>query len=218
MRIYNLKSIGYIFFKKFVLRYRRQLLSFIIASILLYIYSRLRGTSYNEDEFDSQTYKKIYDDSTVGTSSYLLDYGRLLQRSAGLKAQLDAENSVVKVQLLKLRHPSALNKTEYLIYEYTKVIGVEKYCPFFKDERNLVGENDAFAKEKLFLKECPFTNCRFSCDSSHVNTADMLLFHEGDLKQDMKANSNYLRELNSKVTNRARQIWLLYNDEVNLCD
>jgi hypothetical protein len=204
-------------FNKCIGRKRKRFLTFaLLATVLsltfLYILMSFQ-TNYDEKKVDMNASRLIYDDTNVDTGSYLLDYSRAVERSINLRAQLDRENYNSKIIHLNGRK-SMLNKTEYLIYEYTKVIGVEKYCQHFKHEKNVQSKSDSYARNQLFVKECPYTNCKFTCDSSKVNQADVLLFHEGDLKLDMKNNRNYLAELNSKVSDRAKQIWLLYNDEV----
>ena len=168
-------------------------------------------------KFSPELYRQTYyDDTSVDTSSYLLDYARLVERWRPVKRKLDEENAQVKVISDAAYSSRELNKTEYLVLEYTRVIGVEKFCQHFKNEKNYNNKNNEYAKEQLYVKECPFTNCRFSCDiAADMDRADALLFHEGDLKQDLEKNKNYLSELRAKVTNRAKQIWLLYNDEVN---
>jgi hypothetical protein len=216
----NLKLIPYIMFNKLLGRRRKSLLAFIFlffvfCTTLYYILHSFQ-TDYDDKKFDMNAYKIVYDDGNVDTSNYLLDYSRVVERTKNLKNQLDQENSRIKIQQPNGRK-RMLNKTEYLIYEYTKVIGVEKYCYHFRHDKNKQSKNDAYAKEQLFVKECPYTNCKFTCDSSKINQADVLVFHEGDLKKDMKQNKNYLTELNSKVRKRAKQIWLLYNDEVISC-
>lgn len=162
--------------------------------------------------FDREWYNLIYDDTRVNTSSYLHDHNSLVQRYKPLKTQLDRINSKIKIQLPNRR--VIKTKKEFLILEYTKVIGVEKYCHHYKHDKNLNSLNDEYAKKQLFVDECPYKNCKYTCDMVQVNKADMLIFHEGDLKKELSQNDQYLSQLNSKVPDRSSQIWLLYNDEV----
>lgn len=102
-------------------------------------------------------------------------------------------------------------KNEYLILEYTKVGGHPRFCEFYEGPE----ANEEMARKKVYLEQCPHKNCRFTCDKSKANSAHVLLFHESDLYREMAAESNYMSKLQTAVTNRAAQIWLIWNDEVS---
>lgn len=100
---------------------------------------------------------------------------------------------------------------DYLILEYTKIGGNQRFCHFYEGAKT----DDEMAKKIVFLEQCPYKNCRFTCDKAKANAAHVLLFHESDLNREMDAEPNYLANLNSAVTDRSSQIWLIWNDEVS---
>ena len=41
------------------------------------------------------------------------------------------------------------------------------------------------ASQDLFLKQCPYTNCRFTCDRQQLPSSDAVLFHEADVNTEL---------------------------------
>jgi hypothetical protein len=149
----------------------------------------------------------IDDDSNVKTSNYLMEYLKLQNKWQLLKRKHDYENSYnKKIIQVKAKHR---RKIEYVILEYTKVMGREKFCQYYDDKEATNPE------EKLYLKECPFTNCKYTCDKTTLNSADGVLFHESDLKLEVFNNPKYFEKLKQRSADRKNQIYILYNDEAN---
>ena len=137
-----------------------------------------------------------------------MEYLKLQNKWQLLKRAHDYENSDNKI-ILQVKAKN-VRKIEYVILEYTKVMGQKKFCQHYDDKESSNPE------EVLYLKECPFTNCRFTCDKKKLNSANGVLFHESDLRKEVLNNPNYYEKLIQGSTNRANQIYILYNDEVNL--
>lgn len=82
------------------------------------------------------------------------------------------------------------NKTSYLIYEYTTS---RQFC---KKQ----------TKKPIFISDCPFQNCQFTCNSSLIHKTDaMLILYSGKLRT-----KNFF-DLQTK--RNPNQIWMLWHDE-----
>ena len=112
-------------------------------------------------------------------------------------------SSAYKVIKENARSREYLNKTNYLIYEFTKFNHNTKYCHLFNEPY----EEDI---SNFYLHDCPVKNCIFTCDKNSTNEADALLFSEHDLRDAlMTANVN---ELPISIQSRnPQQIWALWN-------
>lgn len=111
---------------------------------------------------------------------------------------------------------------DYLILEYTKIGGHPRFCENFdnldtSDNLNSILGEDESIKNKIFVEQCPYKNCRFTCQKTRINEAHVLLFHESDLKQEIEKEDAYFDKLSRVVRDRSAQIWVLWNDEVCLC-
>jgi hypothetical protein len=176
-------------------------ISFIIIQYFLRI---LFNTSYSNDQ------ERIVEDISFEVSqNYLADYIKSQNSWKKLKDEYDLKNSYNKKVFLNTRSNESIKKKEYLIVEYTKIMDETKYCQYFDRL------NSELALENTYVNECPYKNCKFTCDKSFMNNADVLLFHESDLKKDVTINKNYYQDLISKTDDRPNQIWLLWNDEAN---
>ncbi|CAF0862106.1 unnamed protein product [Rotaria sordida] len=79
-------------------------------------------------------------------------------------------------------------KTNYTILEYTTVFNAPKFC----------GKSQDF----IFGKQCPYQNCRYTCNRNFSSFADVLLMHRSDI------NFNQL-----PIERNPEQIWLYWHDE-----
>lgn len=141
----------------------------------------------------------------IPTDTYLNDY----KNSQAKWAKVKQKPTPFKHQTGNSRRPMVSNtEDEYTILEYTKIGGSSRFCEYFEGPE----ANDTIAREKVYLEQCPYKNCRFTCDKSKAKAAHVLLFHETDLYREMSP--NYLAKLQLSITDRAAQIWLLWNDEV----
>jgi hypothetical protein len=46
------------------------------------------------------------------------------------------------------------------------------------------------ASQDLFLKQCPYTNCRFTCDRQQLPGSDAVLFHEADVNAELDSDES----------------------------
>jgi hypothetical protein len=87
-----------------------------------------------------------------------------------------------------------VNKNEnFLLIEYTKFFGYEKFC--------------AKTQSEIFGDRCPYKNCFYSCNHSLASQAQLLLFHKYDVTPNTIPPNNFTRN--------SSQIWLLWHDEPN---
>jgi len=87
-----------------------------------------------------------------------------------------------------------INKNEnFLLIEYTKFFGSEKFC-----QKN---------SSEIFGDQCPYKNCFYSCNHSLASQAQLLLFHKYDVTPNTIPSKNFTRN--------SSQIWLLWHDEPN---
>ncbi|CAF4361314.1 unnamed protein product, partial [Adineta steineri] len=77
----------------------------------------------------------------------------------------NAANKKHKIILPLIKHENRLNS--HLIVEYTNVFNKPRFC--------------SSTNEQIFGKTCPYTNCKYTCDRSQENTAQVLLMHKYDL-------------------------------------
>ncbi|RNA30778.1 alpha-(1-3)-fucosyltransferase C-like [Brachionus plicatilis] len=122
-------------------------------------------------------------------------------------------------------------KSHYLIIEYTKIFGKNKFCEHkISDEQlHTITDQELVAKlrsekssnsDYFLLNRCRYKNCFFSCDKSLARHSDALMFHERDLTSQVKAIKGHkdYENVHSKLFNfdrDASQVWILWNDEAN---
>jgi hypothetical protein len=146
-------------------------------------------------------YNDIFNDLTVDTSSYEIDYNLLKSRMHNLQTDLGlSQPSPFKTIIQRNRSTKFLRKEKYLIVERTSYCSAAKYT-----DRN-----------KTFVKECPYTNCEFTCDRSRWKSADALIFHENDLDTEMNSieENMFLKRTMGHHSGRANQIWILRKEQV----
>ena len=143
----------------------------------------------------------------IPTETYLMDYSKAQLKWRKIKS---TSNSYKHRYELNRNVFSNIKNNDILILEYTKVGNQPRFCGYF-DNTNY---NETAVKNMLFMEQCPYKNCRFTCDKQRQNEANVLLFHESDLNRDLENDRDYLSNLKRKV-NRRSQIWLLWNDEVS---
>ncbi len=141
-------------------------------------------------------------DDNINTDTYLSEADRFKH----IKEQFQEKSNYAKYKVKSdsniQQRLRSLNKHEYLILEYTKFWGNTKFCH--------VSNN-----QDLFSKQCPYTNCKFTCDKQLRSTSDALLFHEADINSELDRDKLFLVELISQERS-PDQIYLLWNDEANV--
>lgn len=180
--------------------YRRNLktvfLLLVILCLIIYLgcYFSLRNTA-----IDTSQLAQIQNDLTVDTSDYMQRFVEYRAIKLNQKQIFDK-----KFQNFKTVIPNArkdLNKSTYLIYEYTKFFDNTKNC-----QRT---------ESQVYNKECPFKNCKFTCDSNDFHKSDAVLFHESDMKNELKLDPNYIDKISALHKQNSNQLFILWNDEAN---
>jgi hypothetical protein len=165
------------------------------------------GTTSTETHWSAtgnQLTSDVYNDLTLNTSNYLAEY-RTARHSYAQFNRRFTKNipayAEMKTVVAGGRAASTLHKSRYLVVEYTRVFGDTRFCaPGF----NVTG---------IYLDECPYKNCEFTCDRSLAYEADALLFHEADLYAESVEDMIFLKRTLARHRNRANQVWILWNDE-----
>lgn len=163
----------------------------LIVFVIYFLWSGRKETTSIVSSFYSDI------DLEVNTSKYETDYSKYSKFKRKTKTKLDKANERVKKVFVHGRNPASLNKTEYLILTYTRVFDVPKLC----------GNVD-------LLEQCPFKNCRFTCNRNYARYADMVIFHAHDLLIEETETKVYLKSFLANLPSRKDQIWLLWHDEV----
>lgn len=149
----------------------------------------------------------IFFDHDVDTRNYFKDYENLRK----LKNKFSSRKHKTIIENQRKLKQSDLYDTDFLILEYTKIMGESKYCHRF----NYKNKDYLSERNKLYLKECPYKNCIFTCDKKIVNDANALIFSQKDLEKKLKIDKKILPNLLDELIDRERQIWILWNDEAN---
>lgn len=205
--IATLKKV-YRFFKRFLIL--RLLILFFAIKLLSILFSNFTNVTINEDEKTKlKWYSNRLKDSNVSTRNYLNEYNLKETNLANLLAERNGKNKAIKTIIENGRNIKNLQKSEYLIIEFSKFFYQSKFCHLFDSPNDLTK-----AKEIIFLKECPYRNCVFSCDKSKIAKADAVLFYDHDLLKESTENSYYLKKYYQTLKSRSDQIWILWNDEV----
>lgn len=150
-------------------------------------------------------FKKLMNDETDETSTYNQEFQEYNSVKMKYKEKTDGN---LKAIFPNTRNTDSLKRSKYVILEYTKVFEKTRYCHLFKSSSTFY--------QDLYINECKYKNCIFSCDKTLTATADALLFHEADLNAQLNNRElmNFINKENIKRTNQD-QIWILWNDEAN---
>lgn len=187
-------------FRKYLNSINRNLKFIFIFSLILFLIN-LWNKNPRDELFKINQILKIQNDFNVNISDYLQrfnDYKSIKNK----QKQLD-DTKFKYIKIVNKNSRSNLNKSEYLIFEYTK---------FFDSTKNCQHENRL---ENIYFKECPYKNCRFTCDQNELEKSDALLFHESDMKNELKKDKTYIETISKKHRKNPEQIYILWNDEPN---
>lgn len=192
-------------------RNRKYVLYILLGiSIFWIFFTRDHNNSATNKELQSrleQEFLAIENDAEIDTSNYLEGYNQFLQQRSRFKSNTYQANYHLKRELNNSPHRSGqINKSSYLIHEYTPFMGTSKYCHLY-DNNNKPAD--------LILKQCPYTNCQFTCDANRIDEADMLLFHEADAKNLIASDPKYVERVLKVRSEHPRAIFTLWNDEAN---
>ncbi len=183
---------------------KKRLLKYAGLIFVLYFVYSFTFKNYNNMSFDAdqmRSFRLQIDDTFVDTSMYAEDYENYLQ----MKRRLNQNFKTIERDKREIKNGTVKNG-KILILEYTKVWGETRYCQFFKN-------NNDQPDEQIFIKQCPYKNCIFTCDTSQYAEAHAVLFHESDLKNEVEKNPKLLAEI--EQNRKPNQVWFLWNDEAN---
>lgn len=190
--------------------------SFILLVFILFfiffgvnIFKQLLGIRDDRSFLAVENSQKVsaYDDRQVETKNYVKNYVERQNSIDELVEYRNKKNRQYKHILLGQRSSDQIAKVErgkdYLIVQYTPIFGnYKKLCRITKPD-------------EVYLKECPVTNCHFSCDPGDAWQADALIFSEFDLR-DVSTEASYNIKMYNSYSYRKNQIWILWTDEVTL--
>lgn len=200
-----------------IFRLKRRIVFFIwivfVIKLTFFLISKLSSAAHNKlSKNDSKTFILYVDklnDFDINTHSYMSDYLSIRKKLLNITLERNLKYGHIKKIIQDDRNPlRILKRTDYLIVEFTKFFYQTKYCHLFDQDFNK-------AKENVFLKECFYKNCVFSCDKSKVLKADALLFYDYDLVRESTESSIYIKSFLHTRKSRKDQIWILWNDEPN---
>lgn len=195
-------------------RYRRRnlIIAASLAIIALYLLADQKNSTFRAD--DSKISKQIIDflkleeDDKINTASYVEQFNNF----NGIKNEFKRHSLHQKYKRESLNDDFSrqVNKPEYLILEYTKFWQQTKFCKYFAGPQKVTNP-----KSKVFINECPYTNCKFTCDKQKISEADALLFHESDVNEEQYNNNMYINDVAKLHMARPEQLFILWNDEAN---
>jgi hypothetical protein len=187
------------------IRYRRYGLMILVCVFLTLFVNGLQRIYNGESSFFNSQIIPYY----LIEKNYMLqkplstqDLTDLYETKEEYKKVKDS-SSTHKMINLNGRSLGNLNKSSYLIYEFTKFNKNSKYCHLFnqpEDELN------------FYLNECPVKNCKFTCDKYLFDKADAVLFNEYDLRQSLTDGNKDELPVNEQDRNN-QQIWALWNTD-----
>jgi len=215
---------------RFIYKHKYRLLFGLFILFILFKYLNISDQVKIEkvEQISSNNFDKyqIYLKDLLNKNYYYYKY----------KTTSSVNDEIKLVDEKSLKRKNEINKEFYLILEYTQIFFGQKYCNLkIKTEKSYSNHvsfkrilEDSQNKENSYdlLDECLYKNCFFTCDRTLANQANVLLFHETDLKNELnvKYDSNLgkiRRNLNNIAPFNQRsssQIWLLWNDEANIVE
>jgi hypothetical protein len=172
---------------RFFRKYRKLFFLLFVVFLIFQIFKSNKTVNQkNLDQFvKTQSYLELYNDRN-----------KLLKEK-----QTHDPNLKVVVENGRL---DQIDKEKYTIIQYTPIFGKEKLCNKYNELRS-----------KMFLEECPYKNCEFTCEKNNLeNSNTVLLFHEWDLSRD----GNLLKKAIKLHEKYPSKLFVLYNDEADPID
>ena len=203
----------FLLFVNRLFRLNKRTKCFFVAIFFLFLLNlNVERLLDNELSIYTRLSKEMFDsnDANVNTKYYRIEYNLSKQMKAKYKLKRDLNNIDYKTLIFTGRSNGSLNKKSYLIVEQTKVFDNTKYCDLF-DSSSIVDESTL---NKIYLNECPYKNCHFTCNKSKSESADAFLFHYADLfKHKYVGSSETSRVKRLLADRRSDQLWIIWNDE-----
>ena len=187
------------------IRSKRRFKNIIFTIFFLYLFYKIFKNDSDENKIRFRYDISVENDSYIDTKFYSLRYQEYLYKKRLQKKQYDFNFRNIKEIIPKARQMH--NNDNYLIVEYTKIFGQTKFCHRF---------NDSKSNSYLYVNECPYKNCQFSCDINDIQAADALLFHEADIYSEALIDPNFIQNAADLHTKNPDMLFMLWNDEANL--
>jgi hypothetical protein len=155
------------------LRHQRYLIVFILCLLLTIVlnssYKKYYYYKYDADVLAIVPYyliEKNYAENTELNFKSEIENG-IWRYKEKIKNDRDLVNADLKYRRYVV--DAHANKSKYLIFENTDR---PRFCRLFDDRIDLV------ASKRIYLLECAFTNCEFTCDVDRVKDADAFVVYE----------------------------------------
>ena len=65
------------------------------------------------------------------------------------------------------------------------MFGQTKYCDFYSPDNQ---------GTDIYIEECKYKNCYFTCDKSNMNKSDAMIFHESDIYNEQYWDNQYINK------------------------
>lgn len=174
---------------------------FVRISVLFLVYVMcVYVSSRKKSDIPNTYYVNI--DREVDTSSYLEELAKfnlVRYRKSNAVANIGSD---VKQVLRDKRALSSRFKSEYAVALFTNIF-YER--PGFCDN-----------PKSMYVDQCPYKNCKFTCDRKNARFADMVMFHAYDLLNEDVETRVYVKSFLAHQPSRRNQVWLLWHDEVSI--
>lgn len=169
----------------------------VLTSAVIFLYCIFQHGENPKEPLIRNSFNEYLFDDDVNTINYSNDY-RIQSLNRNSLSQLNN-----KVVLPRSRHIETSKVHKILVF--TKVFESNRFCNI---------ENN----EKVFLDECPYKNCQFTCDRTEFREASAVLFSEFDLRREDTEITYEIKNFWQRTNERNGQVWILWNDEPNISD
>ena len=191
-----MKKSCYIIRHRFVRKHKKKLFLLCVGMCLIL---RLLLTSSAEDNANSTELRRMIadeNDMSVNTNSYIELFNE--------QNRTKKFESILTKRITKNGRFAAINQTSYKVLQYTTIFEEPRLCRTYDS-----------LKERIYVDECPYKNCAFTCDKAEFNTADAILFHESDIKSELRKDPDFIQKSVRLHEQNPHMLFVLYNDEAN---
>ena len=217
---------GLIVYRNILRKKRFWLLFIVFIGLVFYVITTSNGGNKSQltpitttigdklnDNFRLLIYNSLLNDSKIDMRDVLVEIESF---QVGKNEYKKTHDSLMRNYKLinPFGRPSVdTGKRLYTVLEYTRFFDRTKFCQLFDEKSELEYED---GKNRIYLSQCKYKNCIFTCNKDKVKDADAILFHEKDLRDQLYYDSGYLDSLLSK--RKQNQIWMLWHDEPTSVD
>jgi hypothetical protein len=194
MHLSNLVVMRNRFFRKYK---KFLLISLAIFGIYKIFLSKI--TTSNQNETLLRQLIESENDQGVNTNSYMQVYARYR-----LVKQREGKNFTFLKKTNANGRFKQTNQKNYLILQYTTIFGRPRLCTTYNQ-----------LNQQMFVDECPYKNCAFTCNKAEFNNSHAILFHESDIASEINRDSRFIKDSIRLHASNPEKIFVLYNDEAN---